>query len=79
MDPHSPEKSLPKKNYPEISPENSLFLVYCLLKDFSTFSGEFSGASRASTIYQHFMAVLSTNFTKTSQQELLAEASSTMY
>ena len=101
MDPHSPEKSLPKKNYPEISPENSffkyvfllenspnsprflrriLFFKYVVYGENSPHSPENSlEHSRASTIYQTVVAVLSTNLTKTSKQELLAEASRTMY
>ena len=100
----SPDKSLPKKNYPEIYPDNSFFSMFVyqrIIQFLQDFSGEFSFFSMLvygenypiypispensldnslnSTIYQSVIAVLSSNLTKTSKQELLAKASNTMY
>ena len=100
----SPDKSLPKKNYPEISPDNSFFSMFVyqrIIQFIQDSSGGFSffsmlvygenhpihpnppedslDNSLTSTTYQSVIAVLSSNLTKTSKQELLAKASNTMY
>ena len=99
-----PDKSLPKKNYPEIYPDNSFFQYVRLLENYPIYPRfiriilffQYVGYgenypiypnspdnsldnSLNSTIYQSVIAVLSSNLTKTSKQELLAKASNTMY